>query len=206
MFAKLQPASELLPDGKCPRIAVFQEGALEPAEVAIRSPHDQILVAVGNNLNVCAAFSGHPGIGVYPAYRALQLAKARGFQTKMFPAVSAIDCLFADLGVDPANGCQLFEAETLLDRNYHLDPQSCVILFQVGVIGVRRHTNHGKVRIDGVERLTRFLRKYYPSDHEAVVYEAATLPILPPRIDRVQLSLLPKVTLTPISTLYVPPR
>ena len=166
---------------------------------------DEVLNAMPGDSSICVAFSGHPGIAVDPAYEILQRARAARIRVTMFPAVSAIDCFFADLGIDPAQGCQLFETETLIEMDYRLDPRSSLILLQAGVIGVRRHTTKTSAEAAGVRRLTRFLRKYYPSGHELIVYEAATFPISPPRMERTTLHRLPKTPLTAISTVYVPP-
>ena len=61
-----------------------------------------ILDAVRGGASVCAAFYGHPGIFVTPSHDAVRRARAEGYPARMLPAVSAVDCLFADLGVDPA--------------------------------------------------------------------------------------------------------
>ena len=45
----------------------------------------------------------------------------------------------------------------------------------------------------------------YPPGHEVVVYEAATLPISAPRMECLPLSALVDTTLSPQSTLVVPP-
>jgi hypothetical protein len=45
----------------------------------------------------------------------------------------------------------------------------------------------------------------YPPDHEVIVYEAATLPIAEPRMERVPLSALVDADLRIQSTLVVPP-
>jgi uncharacterized protein YabN with tetrapyrrole methylase and pyrophosphatase domain len=165
---------------------------------------DEVMNAVRNGVNICVAFSGHPGIAVDPAYEILQRAKASGVRVMMFPAVSTMDCLFADVGIDPAQGCQLFEAETLVEMDYRLDPRSSLILLQAGVIGVQQVSTTASGAV-GIRRLTRFLRKYYPSSHEVIVYEAATVPISSPRVERTKLSQLSKIALTAVSTLYVPP-
>ncbi len=189
-----------------PTAMSLADGAIEgtPLRDCCRNMAKQVMSAVRDCVNICVVFSGHPGIAVDPAHEILRRAKAEGHQAKMFPAVSALDCIFADLGIDPAHGCQFFEAETLIEMNYRLDPTSSLILFQPGVIGVQRHTTPIAVSTTGIRRLTRLLQKYYPSPHEVIVYEAASLPIAPPRIERAALRLLPKLTLTPISTLYVP--
>ena len=169
-------------------------------EMALR-----ILNPVRRGLNVCAVFSGHPTIAVDPAHEALRLARLDGLRAKMLPAVSGMDCLFADLGVDPAGGCQFFDAEALLEKRFRLDPQSCLVLFQAGVIGVRRHRLRQEPSRAALLSLTKRLLKYYDSQREVVIYEAAMLPVGRSRIERIPLAALPKAKLSPISTLYIPP-
>jgi uncharacterized protein YabN with tetrapyrrole methylase and pyrophosphatase domain len=182
---------------------IFKKGV--PLIDACNEVAEQILHAVRAKLNVCAAFSGHPGIAVYPAHEALRRATAEGYRTKMFPAISALDCLFADLGVDPARGCQLFEAEALLERTYRVETRSCLVVLQPGVIGIRRHRSKRAVSLSGIRRLTEALQKYYSPHHQVVIYEAAMVPVFAPRVETVPLNRLPTVKLTALSTLYIPP-
>jgi len=54
----------------------------------------------------------------------------------MLPGISAEDCLFADLGIDPSfMGCQTVEATDLLLRNRPLITSGHVLIWQVGVVG-----------------------------------------------------------------------
>src|SRR5205814_145574 len=72
---------------------------------------ETILAEVRSGADVCVAFYGHPGVFVYPSHAAIARARVDGFSARMLPAVSAEDCLFADLGVDPGTtGCQSYEA------------------------------------------------------------------------------------------------
>ena len=49
-----------------------------------------------------------------------------GFNAQMLAGISAEDCLFADLGLDPGkNGCQSFEATDFLIRRRQFEPTSC---------------------------------------------------------------------------------
>lgn len=97
---------------------------------------ERILSFVREGLEVCAAFYGHPGVFVYPSHEAVRRAREEGFTARMLPAVSSEDCLFADLGVDPAeSGCQSFEATDFLIRRRKFDPHSPLILWQIGCIG-----------------------------------------------------------------------
>lgn len=66
--------------------------------------------------NVVGVFHGHPGVLVMAARRALAIAEVQGYETHLLPAVSSIDCLFADLRVDPANhGVQILKAGSVLE-------------------------------------------------------------------------------------------
>lgn len=96
-----------------------------------------MLREVRNGLDVVGAFYGHPGVFVNPSHRALAIAKSEGYRAKMLPGVSAEDCLFADLGIDPANpGCLTYEASDFLLREKPLNIYCHLVLWQVGCIGV----------------------------------------------------------------------
>src|SRR6185503_1927061 len=100
----------------------------------------EILDHVRRGLDVCAAFYGHPGVFVAPSHEAIRRAREEGFDARMLPAVSAEDCLFADLSLDPArDGCQSYEASNFLIRRHVIDPSAALILWQVGVVGVETY-------------------------------------------------------------------
>jgi hypothetical protein len=59
-----------------------------------------------------------------------------GIKAYILPAVSAEDCLFADLGIDPSYpGLQTLEATDMLLRRRMLLTDSHVIIWQVGCVG-----------------------------------------------------------------------
>jgi Tetrapyrrole (Corrin/Porphyrin) Methylases len=167
---------------------------------------DRILAPVRSGLRVCAAFYGHPGVFVYPGHEAIRLARAEGFEAEMLPGISAEDCLFADLGLDPAaHGCQSFEASDFLLRNRLYDPTSLLILWQIGGIGVRTFHQTELWSREGLQVLAERLGETYGPEHEAVLYEAATLPVCAPRREPVRLRDLGAASVTLITTLCVPP-
>lgn len=153
---------------------------------------------------VCLAAYGHPGVFAYPTHEAIRRARAEGFKARMLPGISAEDCLFADLGLDPAaDGCQSFEATAFLHRGYCFDPRCPLVLWQVGVTGELNFTR--EYDAPELPALVERLCASYPRHHEVVVYEAGTLPLAAPRIERVALERLAAARLTPRTTLYVPP-
>ncbi|MEP6812991.1 MAG: SAM-dependent methyltransferase [Actinomycetota bacterium] len=165
---------------------------------------ETILAPVRAGRRVCAAFYGHPGIYVVPSHEAVRKARDEGFDARMLPAVSAEDCLFADLGVDPAtSGCASYEATDFLLRRRPVDPTVTLLLWQISVVGNLAAAT--EVSRDGLVVLVGYLGEHYPPEHVVTVYEASPYPIAGPVIEPVALAALPDADLTPLSTLYVPP-
>jgi hypothetical protein len=127
----------------------------------------------------------------------------------MCPGVSAEDCLFADLGVDPGTqGCQSYEATHFLVRQRRFDPCTPLILWQIGVIADLSVRDEGTRNEEGLNALVDVLAEAYGPEHEVVVYKAAQWPIGDPSIQRVPLARLARpedAEIDPLSTLYVPP-
>jgi uncharacterized protein YabN with tetrapyrrole methylase and pyrophosphatase domain len=176
----------------------------EPREDIYERIVERMLEPVRAGRRVTAAFYGHPGVYVTPSHEAIRRARAEGHVASMLPAVSAEDCLFADLGVDPAaTGCVSYDATDFLLRTRPVDTSSGLILWQITVIGDL--TAVAQPRLDNVPVLVERLADHYPSEHEVVVYEASPYPVAGPLIERVPLAELAEAALTPLSTLYVPP-
>lgn len=172
---------------------------------AYNSMVDFILTDVRAGLKVCAIFYGHPGVFVYPSHVCISKAKEQGYHAQMLPAISAEGCLFADLGVDPGDlGCQAYEASQFMFYNHNINTKSALILWQVGVVGDETLTRLEPSK-DGLEMLRERMLEWYPSDHQITLYEATTLPIMPPRIEKITINELPTASVKTITTLYVPP-
>ena len=112
---------------------------------------------------VVGAFHGHPGFFVFPARRALAIASAEGYQTAMIPAISAPDCMFADLRVDPGRfGCQILMASRVFSADVIVATTGHVVFLQVSAVGDRRFSYSGyKDNKLGLffERLIEFTKK-----------------------------------------------
>lgn len=166
---------------------------------------DRIMESVRAGYRTCAAFYGHPGVFVTPSHEAIRQARSEGYEARMLPGISAEDCLFADLGVDPStSGWQAYEATDFVIHNRQLDPSSAVVLWQVGIVGHFEFQAAGYGNC-GLPLLLEKLSQYYRSDHAVFVYEAAVLPGCEPVIRPVPLYQLPIVPLSTASTLYIPP-
>ena len=160
-------------------------------------------VALGHS--VCAVFYGHPGVFAFVPHEVIRQAKRQGFAATMEAGISAEDCLYADLGIDPGRyGCQHYEASQFMFYQRQIDPSAYLILWQIGIAGDRslslRHTGHAYRQI-----LLDLLAPQYPMEHPVIVYETNTLPIKAPRIDAMPLGSLLEANLSLESTLVIPP-
>jgi uncharacterized protein YabN with tetrapyrrole methylase and pyrophosphatase domain len=164
-----------------------------------------ILQDVRAGLRVCVALYGHPGVFAWPAHRAIALARAEGFAARMLPGVSAADCLYADLGIDPGtHGCVHSEATQWLLFERTVDTAGFLILWQVGVVGdlsLSQFSTDTRYR----QLLLTQLLHYYPPTHQITLYEAANLATCPPRIERCALSTLLELDISLRTTVVIPP-
>lgn len=164
-----------------------------------------LLAEVRAGHRVCAAFYGHPGVFAVAPHRAIAQARAEGHAAHMEPGISAEDCLYADLGLDPGtSGCQHFEAGQFLRFRRQVDRGALLVLWQVGmaVFGPEGR----QLSMEAWQRLLlQRLLEHYPPDHHVTLYEAATLATARPRIEGMRLCDLIAAALLPQTTLVLPP-
>ena len=168
---------------------------------------ERILDEVRAGKYVCAVFYGHPGVFVTPSHNAIEIARREGYEAEMLPGISAEDCLYADLGVDPSiPGLQIFEATDLLLRQRRIDTTMNLILFQVGCVGDVGFKFHGfENKNFGI--LVDYLENVYGPDHEVTNYVASMFTMADSTIAKHRIGDLrdPKVaaSITGISTFFI---
>lgn len=180
-------------------------GEGKPRMATYREWVEVMMAEVRSGKRVCAVFYGHPGIFAWSPHKVIEAARAEGFTAHMEPGISAEDCLYADLGIDPGTfGCQHFEASQLLFYERNIDAAGYVVIWQVGVVGNRSiaRPEHGA---GYRELLVEVLARDYPLDHEIIAYRCATLPIERPRIRRMALRDLPGADIPAEETVVLPP-
>jgi len=154
---------------------------------------------------VVGAFYGHPGVFAKVPHEAIKVVRELGFESHMEPGISAEDCLFADLNIDPGKvGCQQFEASQFMFYQRVIDPSAYLILWQVGIAGDKSL----KRRTTGQEHkklLVELLCETYPNEHEVTLYEAKVLPTDKTRNEKVALQFLAECELSGATTLVIPP-
>lgn len=155
--------------------------------------------------SVCFVMYGHPTFLAQPTIIAANLAAQNNHQVLIMPAVSAEDCLFADLKIDPiAEGCQSFEATDFLLYRRVFSTSSHLVLWQPSVIGLKgiAETHHSKA---GLKILVEYLCEAYPLTHQIMAYSAAQYPSFLPEILYCSLQDLPNIDINRTATLYLPP-
>jgi uncharacterized protein YabN with tetrapyrrole methylase and pyrophosphatase domain len=162
------------------------------------------MVYLRQGLRVCVAVYGHPGVLAVAPHEMIRRARAEGFTARMLPAISAEDCLFADLGVDQVGGCSSYEATDFLLNTRIIDPASHLILWQIGGLGDATYHKYD-YNVRGLDQLARKLAAYYGPNHQVTLYEAAMFPGVEPLIRSGPIYHLPHGRPTPNSTMYVPP-
>lgn len=164
-----------------------------------------LLNAVRQQQHVTAVYYGHPGVFVQPSHDAIKQARAEGFSAYMQAGISAEDCLYADLGFDPADmGCQSYEATQFLVWPRQFDPRAALVLWQIGVLGdltlTRATPLPGALRL-----LTQKLLAFYDPDHLVALYESATVDVAQSSVEWLPLKQLSRARPSHVATLYIPP-
>jgi uncharacterized protein YabN with tetrapyrrole methylase and pyrophosphatase domain len=207
-FLVAEPATRLWLESELPHAESLHDSFWDgrPRQPAYDEIVERLLAPVREGRDVCAAFYGHPGVFVYSSHAAIRKARAEGFDARMLPGISAEDCLFADVEVDPAaDGCQSFEATDFLVRERRFDPHAALVLWQIGALGVTTYHLRDLWNADGLSVLVETLLRSYSPDHPVVVYEATHYPVCDPLIQRVPLRDLLSCKINTHSTLWVPP-
>jgi len=181
----------------------YREG--KPRSETYQQMVEAMLSEVRAGKRVCGAFYGHPGVFALPTHKAIEIARREGYFAHMEPGVSAEDCLYADLGLDPGKyGCQHYEASQYMLYRRRVDTAAYLVLWQVGVAGdqsLARFATGAAYR----QVLVDVLARDYDLDHEVILYKAVTLPMHQPRIERLRLRDLAAADVDTHVTLVIPP-
>lgn len=174
-------------------------------EITYTNMVNAILQEVSKGKKVVGAFYGHPGVFACVPHRVIEQARELGCHALMEPGISAEDCLYADLGIDPGEfGCAQFEASQFMLFERKIDLSAYLILWQVSIAGDISLTKFS-TNLDYRKVLVDLLSQQYPCDHQVILYEAPTLPIHSPRVEKLMISELLGAELNPHTTLVLPP-
>lgn len=137
---------------------------------------------------VTFALYGHPLIYSYPPFLIREMAGLLGLSVKVVPGVSAMDCIFADLFVDPSmNGIQMFEATEMLLRGRLLQTDVAALIWQIGALETGLYSTYSS-RPERFQRFKDHLLRFYPSHHTVFAVHSATHSLLKPEIYEFEIS------------------
>jgi hypothetical protein len=160
---------------------------LETADEIIERTLDHVRAG----LAVCLAYHGRSALVAQVLREAIALGRAEKMLSAIVPGVSPLDCLFADLGLDPLReGCQIFTAEHLTEHGRRIDPGTALIL------SLGDDAAHAD--------LLELLRKEYAADRQVVIYEPARYIVLEPVIRPGVIGEIGEQDLAGASYLYIP--
>lgn len=166
---------------------------------------EAILEEVRMGKKVVAAFYGHPGVFACVSHRAIKKAKVENLSATMEPGISAEDCLYADLAIDPGRtGCSHYETSQFMFYKRNVDNSAHLILWQVALAGdksLAKFSTGRKYR----QVLVDLLLEHYPSDHQVILYQAKGIAIDTMRAEQISLSELVDAELFLNTTLVIPP-
>ena len=181
----------------------YQEG--KNRNITYNEMVEAILFEVRLGKKVTAVFYGHPGVFACVSHRALKKAQQEQYPAHIEAGISAEDCLYADLSIDPGKtGCINYEASQFMFYQRNIDPAAHLVLWQVGLAGDKSLAKFSTGKAYR-QVLVDLLLETYPENHQVILYEAKVLPIDTMRAEFINLTDLPDAELHMHTTLVIPP-
>jgi uncharacterized protein YabN with tetrapyrrole methylase and pyrophosphatase domain len=197
-------------EGLSPKVTPLFETSYSEGGHRLKAYHQMaasVLAAALEHQPVCFALQGHPVVGATAPALVKRLAPLLDLEVVVLPGISAMDCIFAELMLDPVvEGLQNYEATDLLLRRRQLQNDVPLLIWQVGTLESRMHSR----KISKPERFYRFrdyLRQFYPPDHPVAAIYAAPHPLMTTRLEWFPLAKIAEKAedLHLGATLYLPP-
>ncbi len=178
-------------EGLCPRVTSLFETSYEEDAHRLSAYHHmaaRVVDAAMDHPPVTFAMHGHPTVGAYAPFLIRDMAGLLNLDVLVLPGVSAMDCLFAELMVDPCvGGLQMVEATDLLLRRRPLQPDVPALIWQIGCVETSLHTARIS-KPERFERLRAHLLRFYPAEHQATAVYSTPHPLMPSTIHRFALA------------------
>jgi uncharacterized protein YabN with tetrapyrrole methylase and pyrophosphatase domain len=156
---------------------------------------------------VVFALYGHPIVFVSPTRWICERAPDRGLEVEVLPGVSSMDCLYADIALDPAShGIQMFGATDLLLRDHEIQPNMPAMVWQIGSVETVLY-NTADNKPERFTRIREYLQEHYPDNHTVYLLQTATYPITESKQIGFELDEFEEMSdeVNDIQTLYIPP-
>lgn len=118
-----------------------------------------------NGPTVAVITDGHPMFFDEINWNLLKKGKRRGMNVVALPAVSSLDTMMIDVGMDVGDGAQIVHANQLLLYDLTLDPHLQTYVLQIGKFGTSFYSAGTKRNLPGrFTPLVKHLTRFYPAD------------------------------------------
>jgi uncharacterized protein YabN with tetrapyrrole methylase and pyrophosphatase domain len=116
---------------------------------------------------------GHPAYYDDVTWDIYRRGKRRGLNVKILPAISSIDSMAANCGLEiHTGGFQIFDATTIVAINQDLNPHVDTLIMQIGWFGTSLIFDINESKKGRFKPFIKYLRRFYPKDHPVRVMEA----------------------------------
>jgi uncharacterized protein YabN with tetrapyrrole methylase and pyrophosphatase domain len=168
---------------------------------------NKILDEAKNGPGVVMVGDGHPAYYDDVTWDIYRRGKRRGLDVRILPAISSIDSMAANCGLEiQAGGFQIFDATTIVAFNQEINPYIDALIMQIGWFGTSlvfdiNHSKKGRFK-----PFIKYLRRFYPANHPVRVMEAPFSERHPPVVISTKLGKLDDhhKKIIPIMSLFVP--
>lgn len=134
---------------------------------------NRILDEAKNGPGVVMVGDGHPAYYDDVTWDIYRRGKKRGLNVRILPAISSIDSMAANCGLEiHTGGFQIFEATSMMAFNQQLNPYVDTLIMQIGWFGTSLVVDIAQSKKGRFKPFIKYLRRFYPKDHPVRVMEA----------------------------------
>jgi hypothetical protein len=166
---------------------------------------EEVVQEAMRSRRVAVVLYGHPIVGSTISQMIFNRAAAQSVSVQARAAISSLDCLFADIGFDPAiEGALILDASQVSHRKNLFGADISLVLLQIGLTGIYHVPSLTMPLRPVLEPLVLRLTNTYGPEHSVMLYEAPVHILLQPRLKWCRLTDLSAQTMTLATTLFVP--
>jgi uncharacterized protein YabN with tetrapyrrole methylase and pyrophosphatase domain len=129
---------------------------------------DRVFESISRESPIGWLTPGHPMIFDSVSQALLKLCAANNVTVSIVPAISSLDTIIAQLGVDPADGLFIYEATAAFEQNVYLNNQFATCLLQPSAFGSSL-SHYTDAWTPDLRPLSEYLMNFYPPDHRCAL-------------------------------------
>ena len=150
---------------------------------------------------------GHPAYYDDVTWDIYRRGKRRGLNVKILPAISSIDSMAANCGLEiHTGGFQIFDATTIVAINQDLNAHVDTLIMQIGWFGTSLVADISHSRKGRFKPLVDYLRRFYPEDQPVRVMAAPYATVDAPVVISTKLGSLDQhhKKIMPVMSMFIP--